>query len=326
MKFSKKLMPAVFIFCCIFSSIWLEAEEKRLFTIDDYASWRSISSTSISDDGQWVTYAYRKTKADDEFFIKSLVSDKKYKVIGASDPKFSDDSCWAAYTLNLPQKETEKLRKQKKPVPRKAELIHLSTGEKKTFENASSFSFSKGSGYLAVKKTKADPKAKHKGTDLILYKLKVKAFHNLGNVAEFKFNKPGTHLAYIVDAADKSGNGLYLFNLSQGTLTVLDAGKADYSQLTWNEKGTAMAALKGEKQKEFKKKDNILLAFTGVGTKNQASHMYDPAKDTNFPQDMVISELTVSTGRSRFRRSTASVRGNLFWSEDNTQIFCGLKE
>ena len=319
-------MAAAFILCCIFSSVWLEAEEKRPFTIDDYANWRSITSTSISDDGQWVTYAYRKTKSDDEFFIKSLVSDKEYKVIGASDPKFSDDSRWAAYTLNLPQKEAEKLRKQKKPVPRKVELIHLSTGEKTTFENASSFSFSKGSGYLAVKKPKADPKAKHKGTDLILYKLKDKAFHNLGNVAEFKFNKSGTHIAYIVDAADKSGNGLYLFHLSQGILTVLDAGNAEYSQLTWDEKGSALAALKGEKQKEFKKKDNILLGFTGVGTKNQTSHLYDPVKDPDFPKDMVISELAASSGRSRFRRSTASVRGNLFWSEDNTQIFCGLKE
>ena len=326
MKFSRTLFAAVFILFFMSTSVWLGAEEKRPFTIDDYANWRSITSTSISDDGNWVSYAYRKTKSDDELFIKNLVSDKEYKVIGASDPKFSIDSRWVAYTLNLPRKEAEKLRKQKKPVPRKAELINLSTGEKTTFENVSSFSFSKESGYLAVKKTKADPKAKHKGTDLILYNLKAKNFHNLGNVAEFKFNKSGTHLAYIVNAADKLGNGVYLFSLSQGILTLLDVGKAEYSQLTWDEKGTALAALKGEKQKEFKEKHNILLAFTGVGTKNQVAQLYDPAKDPNFPKDMVISERATSTRRSRFRRSTTSARGNLFWSEDNTQVFCGIKE
>jgi len=326
MDFSKKLLSAAFLSCFISFVFIFGAEEKRPFTIDDYANWRSIVSTSIADDGTWVSFAYRKTRSDDEFFIKSLDSDKEYKLMGASDPKFSDDSRWAAYILNLPWKEAEKLRKEKKPVPRKAELIHLPNGEKMTFENVSSFSFSKGSGYLAVKKTKADPKAEHKGTDLILYDLRAKAFHNLGNVAEFKFNEPGTHLAYIVDAADKSGNGLYLFHLSQGILTVLDAGKAEYSQLTWDEKGSALAALKGKKQKEFKEKDNILLAFTGVGTKNQAAHMYDPAKDPDFPKDMVISELTASTGRSRFARPSSTIRGNLFWGEDNTQIFCGLKE
>ncbi|UCE40763.1 MAG: prolyl oligopeptidase family serine peptidase [Candidatus Aminicenantes bacterium] len=326
MRFSRKLVAAALIFCFLSSSAWLGADDKRPFTIDDYASWRSITSTSISDDGKWVTYAYRKTKADDEFFIKSLTSDKEFKLIGASDPKFSDDSLWAAYILNLPRKEAEKLRKQKKPVPRKAELIYLSTGEKMSFENVSSFSFSKGSGFLALKKPKTDPKAKHKGSDLILYDLKAKNFHNLGNVAEFKFNKSGTYLAYSVDAADKSGNGLYLFNLSRKILTVLDADNVEYSQLTWDEKGTALAALKGEKQKEFKEKDNILLAFTEVGTKNRSVHKYDPANDPNFPKDMVISERSASSGRSRFRRSPTPVRGNLFWSEDNTLVFCGLKE
>jgi dipeptidyl aminopeptidase/acylaminoacyl peptidase len=326
MHLSRKLCPAIFVYCFALSVLWMGAEEKRPFTIDDYANWRSITSTSISDDGKWVTYAYRKTKADDEFFVKGLVSDKEYKVIGGSDPKFSDDSSWAVYTLNLPRKEAEKLRKQKKPVPRKAELIHLSSGEKTTFENISSVSFSKGSGFLAVKKNKADPKAKHKGADLILYDLKAKTFHNLGNVGEFKFNKPGTYLAYIVDAADKTGNGLYLFNLSQGILTILDAGKADYGRLVWDEKGTALAVLKGEKQKEFKEKDNILLAFTSIGTKNQTSHMYDPAKDPGFPKDMVISEHVTASGRFRFPRSSTPARGNLFWSENNTLVFCGLKE
>ncbi len=322
----RKHIPAILLFFLVSCVAALGAEEKRPFTIDDYANWRSIVSTSISDSGQWISFAYRKTKADDEFFIKNLDSDKEYKVIGASSPKFSDDSRWAAYFLNLPWKEAEKLKKEKKPVPRKAELIDLSSGEKTTFENVSSFSFSKGSGYWAVKKTKADPKAKHKGADLILYNIKTKAFHNLGNVVEYKFNKSGTRMAFAVDAADKSGNGLYLMDLSQGILIVLDSSESDYSQLAWDEKGTALAALKGEKQKEFKEKQNILLAFTGVGAKDQKKYIYDPSKDPDFPKDMVISERTSSSGRSRFRPSASPTRGNLFWSEDNTQVFCGIKE
>ena len=302
------------------------AEEKRPFTIADYANWRSIVSASISDDGTWVTFAYRKTKSDDEFHIKSLAEDKEYEISGASDPEFSDDSQWAAYMVNLPREEAEKLRKEKKPVPRKAELIKLSTGEKTTFENVSSFAFAKGSAFLAVKKSRTDPKSAHKGSDLILYNLASQSFHNLGNVAEFQFNKPGTHLAYIVDAADKAGNGLYLMELSAGILAVLDSSESDYSNLTWDEKGTALAALKGKKQKQFKEKDNILLAYTGVGTKTQAAHVYDPTKDPDFPDDMVISERSASNGRSRFRRSAAPARGNLFWSEDKTLVFCGIKE
>ena len=326
MKFSRTLVSAVILFCMLSGSGRPGTAEKRPFTIDDYANWRSIVSTSISDDGKWVAFAYRKIKSDDEFYIKSLETEKEYKIPAASDPKFADDSCWAAYFLNLPWKEAEKLRKDKKPVPRKAEVINLSSGEKTTFANISSFEFAKGSAFLAVKKNRINPKAEHKGSDLVLFNLKTKAIHNLGNVAEFKFNKPGTMLAYIVDAADKAGNGLYLMDLMQGILTVLDSSDSEYSQLTWDEKGTALAALKGKKQKEYKEKDNILLAFTGVGTENRTKHTYDPAKDPGFPKDMVISERTASSGRSRFRRSPVSARGNLFWSEDNTQVFCGIKE
>ncbi|MFA9454098.1 MAG: hypothetical protein ACERK6_09305, partial [Candidatus Aminicenantaceae bacterium] len=134
---------AVALVCILLTSaVQLNAQDKRPFTIDDYALWRSIVSTSISPDGRWVSFAYRKTKADDEFVIKSLDSDQEYTITGASDPQFSDNSVWAACILNLPWKEQEKLRKDKKPVSRKVQLINLASGEKTVFENVSSFIFS----------------------------------------------------------------------------------------------------------------------------------------------------------------------------------------
>ena len=326
MKFARNFIPLILFLLLVSHTVMLGAEEKRPFTIDDYADWRSIVSASIADNGDWVSFAYRKTKSDDEFYIKNLKTDKEYKIMRASGPKFSDDSRWAVYYLNLPWKEAEKLRRQKKPVPRKAEVINLSTGEKTTFANVSSFEFSKGSALLAVKMTKSDPKAKHKGTDLILFNLKTRTVHNIGNVSEHKFNKTGIRMAYIVDAADKAGNGLYMMDLSRGILSVFDSSESEYSNLAWDEKGTALAALKGNKSKEYKEKDNILLAFTDVGMKNQAAHMYDPSEDPDFPKDMVISERTASSGRARFRPAPTPDRGNLFWSQDNTQVFCGIKE
>ena len=169
------------------------------------------------------------------------------------------------------------LRKAKKPVPRKVQLLDLASGEKTTFENAASFLFSEDGGYLAVKKTKADPKAEHSGADLILQNLRTGTTLNLGNVGDFKFNKPGTFLAYSVDAADKAGNGLFLKDLRKNILAALDSGEAEYAHPTWDEKGTALAVLRGTKQKDFKEKDNILLAFTGIGSENLRTYTYDPA-------------------------------------------------
>ena len=35
--------------------------EKKALTVDDYASWRSISGQQISGDGKWVIYVLQKT-------------------------------------------------------------------------------------------------------------------------------------------------------------------------------------------------------------------------------------------------------------------------
>jgi dipeptidyl aminopeptidase/acylaminoacyl peptidase len=126
-------------------------------------------------------------------------------------------------------------------------------------------------------------------------------------------------LAYTVDADKKAGNGVYVLELKSGAIRPLDSGEADYSQLTWDdngriplsgyEKGSAMAVLRGMKLEKSVQKENKLLVFLGLGTENFAKVVYDPADDKNFPEGMVLSE-----------------KGLLTWSEDNSRVFCGIKE
>lgn len=126
--------------------------EQRPFTIDDYARWQSIVSTSLSNDGTWMTFGYKKEKSDDLFYVQSLTSDKKYEIPRGSRPLFSDNSHWLIVTVSLVWKEAEKLREDKKPIPNKAQLMNLRTGAEIAWDNVASFIFSKGSQFLAVKK------------------------------------------------------------------------------------------------------------------------------------------------------------------------------
>ena len=106
------------------------------------------------------------------------------------------------------------------------DLVKLGTDEKKTFEKVSTFSFNNdGSSVLAINLPK-DGNGEGKGSDLLIYNLSTEKALTLGNVLEFSFNKPGTYLAYTVDAANKSGNGIYLLNLSNNSTTVLENDKA----------------------------------------------------------------------------------------------------
>ncbi len=318
MKDSKRIF--LFVLCVILiiglsPEINAQSINKKVLTIDDYERWRTIGSVSMSDNGGWITFSYVFADKDDTLYVKSTKTDKVYEIPrgslapGGSSSAFSDDSKWVAYFINLPDKEQKKLQKDKKPVTRKAELLNLQTGEKLTWEKVASFRFSKGSGYLAVKKTKSDPKAKLKGSDLILRNLSENFHELIGHVNEFSFNKPGTMFAYTIDANDKNGNGLYLIDLKSQVRKPLDNGDLDYSRMTWNEKGTAIAVLKGKEKEGFIHKENLLVAVTGVGGENANKTEYDPSKAFDFPKDSVICE-----------------KGAVAWTDALNKVFFGIKE
>ena len=309
------LLLCVFILATLAPDIYAQASNKKVLTIDDYERWRTISSVSISDNGEWITFAYVYADKDDTLYVKSTIKDKVYEIPRGlipprgTSPAFSDDSKWVAYFVVLPDKEQKKLQKEKKPVPRKAELLNLETGEKITWENVASLSFSKGSGYLAVKKAKADPQDKLRGTDLILRNL-TQGYHELiGHVNEYGFNKPGTIFAYTIDAHDKNGNGLYIADLKSNVRKPLDNADMDYARMTWNEEGTALAALKGKEKEGFVQKENLLVAVTGLDGENPKKTEYDPSKAFDFPKDHIISE-----------------KGAVVLTDDLNKVFFGVKE
>jgi len=298
-------LAALWIFTLSISlSLFAEANGKKVLTLEDYPLWKQIVSTSISADGKWISYGYRPNDGDDTLYIKNLSTDKIHEIAGGTNPKFSEDSSWVAYEINLPKKEAEKLRKGKKPVTKKIELLNLSTGDKTTEENGATFAFDKSSKSWAVKKAKADRKAKHNGTDLILHHLDTGMARNIGNVEHYQFNKPGTMLAYTISAAEKVGNGTHLVNLDTGVTRILDSGKADFAQLTWDKEGTALAVIKGAEKKDHAQKENVLLAFLDASRGAESKVEYNPREDSRFPGSMVLSE-----------------KGTLKWTEDKSRIF-----
>ena len=312
MKSIRRYLPLIFCIAVILSASHVFAQVnggKKALSFDDYARWRTIGSTALSDDGAWITFSYRTRTMDDTLYVKSLSTVKEYEIPSGSNPQFSDDSKWVSYRVTLPFKEAEKLRKDKKPVTQKTQLMNLATGEKITYDNTSSFRFSKGSMYLAVKKAKSDSDAKHNGTDLIMRNLERGYDDLIGNVGSFSFNKPGTMMAYTTDAADKDGNGISIMYLGSGARRPVDSGKADYAQMTWDEEGFVIAVLKGTKDKKKLHKDNVLLAFTGLESGEPAVNEFDPSSIEGFPENIIISE-----------------KGTLSWSKDLSRVFFGIKK
>ena len=323
------------------------ADGKKVLTLADYGPWKRITSTAISDNGQWVTYTYSPNDGDETLFVKQVDGDRLYTISigsaagagrgggrgggGGGSVQFSDDSRWIGYFVNPPAPPAGRARgaagggrgagprggapaqgatpgaANGGPV-RQFELLDLTTGGKYDVPNAAGFQFSKGSQYLAIKMNGVPNDTTHRGTDLILRKLATGASQNIGNVTQYDFDDAGRLLAYAVDAVSRMGNGVYVANLSTSETRALDTAALDYDGLAWRDGSTGLAALRGEKAKGKEQKDNVLLAWPDASVADPVKTEWDPARDASFPKGFVLSEFTAPR-----------------WSKDGSRIFIGIK-
>ena len=318
----------------------------KVLTLADYGRWNRITSVAISPDGKWMTYAYQPNDGDATLYVKQLDGDKTYTVAvgtaaaggrgggggfggggGDAAPTFSDDGRFVGYYVNPPARQGR--GRSGRPggpgIPgtpgasggnagvtapaRKFQLLDVSTGATLDVPNAASFKFAKGAKWLAVRTNKVAADTTHDGADLLLRDLATGMSRNIGNVNLYDFDDAGRLLAYTVDATERLGNGVYLVDLNSGQTRTLDGAQQVYDQLAWGSEGTNLTVLRGEKKKENKQRDNVLLAWSQAGTPKTAKLEFDPFRDAAFPKGMVVSEFSPP----RF-------------AKDGSRIFIGIKE
>ena len=290
---------------------------KKVLSIEDYPVWRSIEDSRISGDGQWIAYQLRHPNALDPKPVLQMVqpdSSRDREVANGDQPAFSDDSRWVAYYVDLAYDEAKKLRDGSKPVPRKAQLMDLRRGATVTWDDIESFTFAPGSRHLLLRRRAPDPRAKHKGVDVVLHDLVSGRDQLLGSVSQGAFNGNGELLAYTVDAAVPDANGLFVLDLREGRLVPFDNDARTYSRLAWSEDGTALAVLKGKEVEKQLERANVLIAYPDVygelALRGRALPVtLDPSSASGFPAGQVLSE-----------------RAELSWSADRKLVFLGTKE
>ena len=99
MKSIRRYLPLIFCIAVILSASHVFAQVnggKKALSFDDYARWRTIGSTALSDDGAWITFSYRTRTMDDTLYVKSLSTVKEYEIPSGSKPQFSDESKWVS--------------------------------------------------------------------------------------------------------------------------------------------------------------------------------------------------------------------------------------
>ncbi|HSK08787.1 MAG TPA: prolyl oligopeptidase family serine peptidase [Vicinamibacterales bacterium] len=266
----------------------------------DILAWKNIGAAIVSDDGRWLAYRLSPVEGDGEVVLRETRGDKEWRfgagevTGGAGELVFSEDSRWLAFSVAPTRKEAAQLKKQRKPLQNKVSLVDVSTGKANEFPKIKRVAFSgERAGWVALHRYAAESqvpeKDRPKGSDLILRDLASGSELNIGNVADFAFDKAGRWLAWTIDAVDQAGNGLAVRDLASGQVLPLDSAKASFERPTWTEKGDALAAVRGVEDKAYVDKLYSLVAFNGFGAGAPAKAVYDPAADKEFPAGMTIS-------------------------------------
>lgn len=275
----------------------------RPLALQDILAWKSIGSVELSPDGSWFMYKLSPLEGESEVVVRQTKGTKEHRFPIGEAPRFgsaartgfSADSKWAAFLAYPGSKEAKALRKEKKRVMTTAVLVNLATGEKTEFEKVRGLAFSgENPGFLAMHRYAPESQEKEKdkwtGSDLVLRELATGKEVNVGNVAEFAFDKRGARLALVIDAQGQAGNGIQLRDMASGAVVSLDNDKAAYKSLAWTEKGEAFAALKGKEDKGYEDKLWSVIAYAGfLAPKGPRKIVYDPAGDKAFPAGMTVS-------------------------------------
>src|SRR5580700_6493087 len=206
------------------------ADGQRPLAISDMLAWKRIQSPSVSPNGEWFAYRLAPAEGNAEVVIRNLKSAKELRfpigdpgasapapaatpgpaaapaAAGGADLSISFDSRWVAFHSYPTTEQAKRLKKDRKPIQTKVVLVELATGKKTEFEKVRRFAFSgEGSTYLALQRygpdappqpaapaAPAGPAAdRPTGSDLLLYELATGNELNVGNVADFSFDKKG---------------------------------------------------------------------------------------------------------------------------------------
>src|SRR5215470_12126845 len=285
-------------------AITADAQSKSPVPPSDYGQWESLAIFreygGLSPDGKWLAYGINRSNRNNELRVTNIADGTTKTVAFGTQPAFSSDSHWIAYSIGISESQEEKLKKDKKPVPRKIGLLNLATGELFTVEGIESFAFSPDGAWLAMRHTPPEKKDSDKkdssdgselddtpaGATLLLRQLSTGRDTSFGNVSEYAWQdlpKTGTLLAMTISTEDKTGNGVQIFDAHTAAVRVLDTSASVYSGPSWRKKGADLAVLRSKTDDHRDGPTQVALAWTNLGQSSESAHFYDPTGDSKFP-------------------------------------------
>ncbi|WP_420385941.1 S9 family peptidase [Roseivirga sp.] len=114
-----------------------------------------------------------------------------------------------------------------------------------------------------------DPRAKSKGTELVLFNMSTGEMSSFQGVMEYTMSKDGSYLFYEFDEVDSlNPSGVFAVNTEMGTPMQLSTGMTDYKKMSVSDKGNQMAFFATNSDKDEDDKVWSVMYWNGNGIAN----------------------------------------------------------
>jgi dipeptidyl aminopeptidase/acylaminoacyl peptidase len=284
------------------------AQDRPTVTPDDYGQWEQLDRAELSPDGRWLAVSISRVNDEDELRIHRTEGDSVVTVPYGSGQTFSDDSRWLIYIIGSSEEAREAAREAERPVRDDVGIMDLRSGTAAVREEVSSFSLSADGRYVALRRYGGEDQ-EHEGVDLIVEELRTGTRMVFGNVSDVSWADEGHLMAMTLDAADKVGNGVTLYDPGSGIVRSLDQGEAVYRELGWREDASDLTVLRTMEDPAWADTAHVVLAWRGLDRASAARFELGPEGDVQTPGGMRVVEYRAPE-----------------WSADGSTLFVGVQE
>ena len=80
----------------------------------------------LSPDGKWLAYGINRSNGNEDFRVVNIAGGTTKNTPFGTQPAYSSDSHWLAFSIGYSEAQADRLRKDDKPVQNKMALMNLS--------------------------------------------------------------------------------------------------------------------------------------------------------------------------------------------------------
>jgi len=285
-----------------------------------------VSRYSFSNNSQFVVGEIKPAYAEErELKLKKTAANKMPKDslfvlnLGTGDiqkfarvksftlPSESDE--WMAWQYEKPLEEKKKPEKKEEPKVEEPEKGKKKKKNKKEEEVQPK---------AEEPAEPEDPRAKSKGTELVLYNMATGEMHSMQGVMEYTMTNTGSYLFYEFDEVDSlNPSGVFAMSTEMGVPVQLSTGMTDYKKMSVGEKTDQMAFFATDSDKDEDNKTWNVMYWSGNGT---ASVLAD-SLTAGIPEGWMISDnsrLQFSESGKRLYFGTAPIPVEYEYESDST--------